>query len=170
MQRSQSDLVGMAFAGPDLQADFMNYKNAAIEEELGIDAKKLKVIKDVKAGWGDWAGPGAGGTTVVSTKILRQRDRLVAQIDAKANEDKSKRGDSKKPNVMLSDRRIKTAAKFKVEGREYRVKCCMCVGGGLLRERFLSSFLPWHHYLIYLLTLSLPLTPPHTLSLFSSLH
>ena len=35
----------------------------------------------VKAGWGDWAGP---GNTGVSTKILNTRNRLMQKVDEAA--------------------------------------------------------------------------------------
>jgi U3 small nucleolar RNA-associated protein 14 len=65
----------------------------------------------VKAGWGDWAGPGA---TLVSAKILKTRDRLLSKVEAEDAQQRAKRRDQKIPNVILSDRRIKTAAKYKV--------------------------------------------------------
>ena len=65
----------------------------------------------VKAGWGDWAGPGAAG---VSTKILNIRDRLLKKVEEETTEKKKGRKDAKMPNVMISDRRVKTAAKYKI--------------------------------------------------------
>ena len=65
----------------------------------------------VKAGWGDWAGPGATG---VSAKILNVRNRLLKKVDEETEEKKKGRRDTKRPNVMISDRRIKGAAKFKI--------------------------------------------------------
>lgn len=65
MQKSQTDLVQLAFAGPDFEDDFNRLKRQAIDDELGVDEKKMKILSSVKAGWGDWAGPGASGMYVV---------------------------------------------------------------------------------------------------------
>jgi len=111
--KSQQDLVNIAFAGPDLEDEFQSYKAKQVDSELGIDAKKKKIMADVKAGWGDWAGPDQG-VGFVSAKITKKRDRLVAQAEVEAEEKKKGRSDTKTPNVMMSDRRVKTAAKFKI--------------------------------------------------------
>ena len=111
MQKSQSDLVQLAFAGPDYEQDFQALKRDAVDAELGIDDRKLQIVKDVKAGWGDWAGPGA---SMVSDKILKTRDRLMRAAEGEAEAKRQKRQDTKKPNVVISDRRIKTAAKYKL--------------------------------------------------------
>ena len=68
-------------------------------------------MKDVKAGWGDWAGPGKE----VSQKILSKRDKLIAAAEADAARKKMGRKDTKMPNVVLSERRVKTASKFKLD-------------------------------------------------------
>eukprot|EP00605_Chrysophyceae_sp_TOSAG23-4_P000545 GSChrysophyteH1.ASY1.ANO1.614.1 assembled CDS len=111
--RAQEDLVNMAFAGPDLEDEFNQFKDKAVNDELGIDEKKKKIVQDVKAGWGDWAGPGPNGTQV-SAKILNKRDKLMKAAEEEAEQKRKGRKDTKMANVMLSDRRIKTAAKFKV--------------------------------------------------------
>lgn len=36
----------MAFAGPDLEADFLKMKGADIDEELGIEQKRNKILND----------------------------------------------------------------------------------------------------------------------------
>jgi U3 small nucleolar RNA-associated protein 14 len=64
---TKEDLVQIAFAGPDLEDDFQGFKDDAINDELGINEKRNKILSQVKAGWGDWAGPGASG---ISPKIL----------------------------------------------------------------------------------------------------
>jgi hypothetical protein len=38
--------VQMAFAGPDLEADFAKMKGADIDEELGIEQKRNKILND----------------------------------------------------------------------------------------------------------------------------
>ena len=45
---TQADLVQMAFAGPDLEAEFKAYKKQEIDGELGIDDKKMKILSEGK--------------------------------------------------------------------------------------------------------------------------
>ena len=40
--------MSMAFAAPDLEDEFKEMKNAAIEEELGISDKKKAILSDGK--------------------------------------------------------------------------------------------------------------------------
>jgi U3 small nucleolar RNA-associated protein 14 len=73
----------------------------------------LHHISAVKAGWGDWAGPGAGGMQI-SQKTLNKRDKLLTKVQ---NEHAAKvmgRSDAKMSNVMISGRRVKTASKYKI--------------------------------------------------------
>jgi U3 small nucleolar RNA-associated protein 14 len=44
--KTQQELVQMAFAGPDFEADFIAHKQQEIDRELGLDEKKLKILKD----------------------------------------------------------------------------------------------------------------------------
>ena len=44
LQKSQSDLVKEAFAGPDYEAEFQTEKISAVDDELGIDTKKQKIM------------------------------------------------------------------------------------------------------------------------------
>lgn len=46
--QTQADLVKLAFAGPDLEAEFKMYKKQEIDCEFGLDDKKMKVINDGK--------------------------------------------------------------------------------------------------------------------------
>jgi U3 small nucleolar RNA-associated protein 14 len=46
MQKSQQDLVNLAFAGPDYEADFEALKEKIIDEELNISDKKRKILSD----------------------------------------------------------------------------------------------------------------------------
>ena len=71
----------------------------------------LSVI--VKAGWGDWAGPGAGGMQI-SQKVLNKRDQLITKVQKEHDLKVVNRKDSKMMNVMLSNRRIKTSSKYKI--------------------------------------------------------
>lgn len=67
----------------------------------------------VKAGWGDWAGPGAGGMAI-SKKTLDKRDRLMTKVQSEHASKVLGRADSKMSAVMISNRRIKTASKYKI--------------------------------------------------------
>lgn len=48
MQKSQADLVKIAFSGPDYEADFDQYRNKQIDLELGTADKTAEVIKNGK--------------------------------------------------------------------------------------------------------------------------
>jgi U3 small nucleolar RNA-associated protein 14 len=94
--------------------------------------KKKKII--VKAGWGDWAGPGA---MKVSKKILSIRDRMITKIHTEHEQKKSLRLDTKKPNVIISEERLKNEAKYKIgeiphpftTREEYENSLLMPIGG-----------------------------------------
>jgi U3 small nucleolar RNA-associated protein 14 len=45
---TQADLVQMAFAGPDLEAEFHAFKKGEIDTEHGIDEKKTKILSEGK--------------------------------------------------------------------------------------------------------------------------
>lgn len=47
-QKTQNDLVQLAFAGPDLEKEFNKFKDTSIEDEFGIDKAKSKIISDGK--------------------------------------------------------------------------------------------------------------------------
>ena len=113
LSRSQAELVEAAFVGPDLEADFAALKNKAIDDELGLEEKRGKIVSEVKTGWGDWAGPGEVGISA-GTQTLLKRKRLLARVDEEAGRKKAGRRDAKKLNVVLSERRVKTASVFKV--------------------------------------------------------
>lgn len=112
---SQDDLVEIAFAAPDLESEFQTHKMGVINDELGIDEKKNAIINKVKSGWGDWAGP---GNTGINPKTQEKRNRLIKIQEEAADAKRKERSDVKNKqlsNVMLSDRRIKTASKYKIE-------------------------------------------------------
>ena len=46
IQKSQQDLVNLAFAGPDLEAEFETLKDKTIDEELNISDKKRKILTE----------------------------------------------------------------------------------------------------------------------------
>jgi len=114
-QTSQDDLVDIAFAAPDLESEYHTHKMGVIDDELGIDEKRNAVINQVKSGWGDWAGP---GNTGINPKTLEKRNKLIKVQEEAADAKRKQRSDIKNKqlsNVMLSDRRIKTASKYKIE-------------------------------------------------------
>jgi U3 small nucleolar RNA-associated protein 14 len=88
----------------------------------------------VKAGWGDWAGPGQTG---LSRRTLLRRDSLLQMAQAEDEEKRRLRKDNKMYNVVLSDRRVKTASKYKVAAiphpfttrEEYELSMKMPLGG-----------------------------------------
>eukprot|EP01034_Spumella_vulgaris_P021398 gene21398-27428_t len=112
MQKSQADLVKMAFSGPDLEAEFNAFKDREIDAEMGVDEKRNNILNTVKAGWGDWAGPGA--SEMVSQKIQDKRQKLLTQVQSENNKKKLVRKDNKILNVHINERRIKTASKYKI--------------------------------------------------------
>jgi len=67
----------------------------------------------VKAGWGDWAKPGVGGMTI-SQKTLDRRNTLITKIQTEHDSKVMSRSDRKMSNVMLSERRVKAASKYKI--------------------------------------------------------
>ena len=89
----------MAFAGPDLESEFATFKDAKISEELGVDKKRTQIAADVKAGWGDWAGPGQDN--MVSQKILDVRDRKMKGVEAEAELKKKGRKDTKVSDILM---------------------------------------------------------------------
>ncbi|CAE7661464.1 UTP14, partial [Symbiodinium microadriaticum] len=111
MQKSQNDLVKQAFAGPDLEAEFHELKEKAVDDELNISDKKRKIMTEDKAGWGDWAGPGLLG---VSASVVEKRRRLLKNLDEKKAEMRAGRKDGVLANVLLSEKRVKTASKYKI--------------------------------------------------------
>ncbi len=44
MQKSQADLVKMAFSGPDLEEEFNAFKEREIDAELGVDEKRMNIL------------------------------------------------------------------------------------------------------------------------------
>eukprot|EP00981_Chlorochromonas_danica_P015793 scaffold14461_cov250-Ochromonas_danica.AAC.3 len=112
-QKSQAELVAVAFAGPDLTADFATSKQQQIDDELGLKQKQLQIEKDLKAGWGDWAGPGAGGMQI-SPRLLQKREKAILKVQKENECKRMDRKDYKKQQVILSERRSKSAAKYKL--------------------------------------------------------
>ena len=77
---------------------------------------------------------------MVSDKIQRIRDKKLRAIAEEEEKKISARGDSKKPNVMISERRVKAAAKFVIADvphpftsrEEYERSLQMPLGGASL--------------------------------------
>ena len=120
--KTQGDLVGEAFAGgltelptvgPDTAEEFRQLKDREVEDELGAKEARSKINKTVQTGWGDWAAPGAAGVEA-GKKTVEKRKRLLVRVDDDIAKRKAARKDARKLNVILSERRIKTASKFKV--------------------------------------------------------
>jgi U3 small nucleolar RNA-associated protein 14 len=113
VDKSQEELVEEAFVGPDFEEEYQNLKSKAVEEELGVDKKRANIHKEVKSGWGDWASPGETGMIEGSSTLAKKR-RLMTRLDKDVAARKAKRLDAKKLNVMVSERRIKTASSLKI--------------------------------------------------------
>lgn len=118
--KSQTELVRLAFsgdenmAGPDYEADFQASKRQAVDDELGVSKSQEQILAQDKKGWGQWAGPGAKG--ISKGKKLKQELKLQ-QLGLELQDKRKKRADSQKKllNVIISERRIGTQAKYKVE-------------------------------------------------------
>ncbi len=95
------------------------------------------VFASVKPGWGEWAGIGLSG---ISEKAKASRERQIKKIDEESAEKRALRKDGKIFNVVLSDRRVKTAAKYKIgevphpftTREEYERSIQMPLGGEIL--------------------------------------
>lgn len=103
-------------------------------------------INAVRAGWGDWAGPGATG---IAPSSIRRRDKALQQLADESSTKKALRRDSKISNVMFSEKRVKTAAKFKVSAvphpfssmEEYERTMRMPLGGAFACRGLIFEFL-----------------------------
>jgi U3 small nucleolar RNA-associated protein 14 len=90
----------------------------------------------VKAGWGDWAGPGSMG---ISKRTLNRRDALMKAVNEEADKKRAGRLDSSKKmlNVMISEKLVKGHSKYKLADiphpfttrEEYEQSIKMPVGG-----------------------------------------
>lgn len=92
----------------------------------------------VKAGWGDWAGPGLTG---ISQRTQLRRDSMLKAAQEEDEIKRKARKDNKMYNVMISERRIKTASKYKLVDvphpyttrEEYERSIQLPLGGKLIR-------------------------------------
>lgn len=108
----------------------------------------LIFIFSVKAGWGDWAGPGG---MEVSKKILDKRNKLMMQVQKENEIKRLDRKDAKNSNVMISERRIADAAKYKINEVPYPFKS---------REEYERSLqLPLGGMVILVINIELPFSP-----------
>lgn len=104
-------------------------------------------VHTVKAGWGDWAGPGA--SEMVSQKIQDKRQKLLTQVQSENNKKKLVRKDNKILNVHINERKIKTAAKFKIADlphpftswEQYERSLQMPLGGAVLLSYLFCLFI-----------------------------
>lgn len=64
-----------------------------------------------KPGWGEWAGAGLSG---INAKTEASRKRQLSAMEEESAKQRAMRKDGKMMNVVISDRRIKTAAKYKI--------------------------------------------------------
>jgi U3 small nucleolar RNA-associated protein 14 len=105
---TQEELVRKAFVAPsekEVDEDFANEKEAMEEQEDANptrNKKKEKAMKTV-SGWGSWTGKGAPAP--------RPPRKLPKHLQAPALKiAKRKREDAKKPNVIVSEKRVKKLA------------------------------------------------------------
>ena len=103
---SQEELVKKAFSAPsgkEIDEEFAAEKRAI--EELEDEVPKLKKDKgpQTTSGWGSWAGQGAPEPTKRRLPPKLQPPPLKKQT-------KRQRTDAKRPNVIISEKRIKRTA------------------------------------------------------------
>jgi hypothetical protein len=126
------ELVAAMFAkggAVDAREHFSKLKETTIREEMededsarGVKRKKDSTLNggDGLSGWGDWAGEGAQKP---SARTMKRRKTKKAARDAvsKATFERrlSKRKDAKLPNVIISERRDKGLAQYKVKDVPY---------------------------------------------------
>ena len=138
---TQEELVRKAFATAqseqDIDDEFAQEK-AVVEEREDPLLRKQKKEKDLKtsAGWGSWAG--AGAPPPRPTKFPKK----LQPPESKNN--KRKRVDAKRPNLILSEKRIKkTADKFMLSEIPYpftsREEYERSMAGGVGREWNVTS-------------------------------
>jgi U3 small nucleolar RNA-associated protein 14 len=131
---TQEELVQRAFATQveqEIEEEFAKEK-ALVEQDEDPTRKLKKNTKDPSAsqGWGSWAGQGA------PAPIPRRLPKKLQPPEAK---NKRKREDAKKPNVILSEKRVKkTADKFMLSKIPYpftsREEYERSMSGGVGRE------------------------------------
>ncbi|KAI8906390.1 small-subunit processome [Gorgonomyces haynaldii] len=95
-QLSSYDIMKMAFANDDIQAEFDQEKDDIVNE----DAPKAEDV--TLPGWGDWSGPG--------TK--KSKRKVIIPPKPGQGIESSKRQDAKLKHVIISEKRQKKAAKF----------------------------------------------------------
>lgn len=103
----------------------------------------------MKPGWGDWAGPGQDAVAI-GQKTARKRERLLQQAEAESEALRKNRADSgqKLFNVMISERRVKSASKYKIDSiphpftsrEEYERSIQMPVGGTAFTPTYMHYF------------------------------
>ena len=74
----------------------------------------------MKAGWGDWAGPGVGlGSEMITKKKRQNRDKLIVKLNREHEIRAMERSDRGNASIIISEERLKAAAKYKVEAVPY---------------------------------------------------
>ena len=120
---SQAELVARAFAAPDFENEF----TASKEAQLGLEAK-AKAPEVESDGWGSWAGMGAppppssvNRKPAVASKAKHNDNNHQGPATAPSGgaPSPSSRTDRSLPLVMINQKRVKAAARLKVEQVPY---------------------------------------------------
>eukprot|EP00842_Homolaphlyctis_polyrhiza_P002731 jgi/Hompol1/3459/HPOL_003240-RA len=103
----QRDLMRLAFANDDVEADFEAKKQHEIDED-----HSAPIVQEVP-GWGDWAGP---GMDKINSKKNKAKAKAAEELAAKAAAEKEKaakkRKDGNLKHVIISEKKIKKASKY----------------------------------------------------------
>eukprot|EP00271_Cylindrocystis_brebissonii_P022634 TRINITY_DN878_c0_g3_i1.p1 TRINITY_DN878_c0_g3~~TRINITY_DN878_c0_g3_i1.p1 ORF type:complete len:1258 (-),score=449.77 TRINITY_DN878_c0_g3_i1:103-3876(-) len=105
---SQQDLLRRAFAGDDVEAEFDEEKEKALDEEVPRPEGPVTL-----PGWGQWAHVQAKKGP--PQWILKEREKLAKQREAALGS----RTDAKLKHVLISERLDKKALKYQHEGVPY---------------------------------------------------
>lgn len=105
---SNDELVRRAFATPDFETEFKDFKEDEVNASVSKGREKLP--GDV-AGWGSWAGEGAPAPSLAFIKRRREVEAAQAEKEDKL---KKARKDDRLPRVMINDKRQKRSAKYMV--------------------------------------------------------
>ncbi|KAL8655483.1 MAG: hypothetical protein Q9210_000841 [Variospora velana] len=92
------DLVGKAFAGDDVVAEFEK------EKEERMQSEDEQVIDETLAGWGTWVGAGIG-----KKAERRNKNRFLSKQEGVP---RAKRQDAKLDKVIINEKRVKKNSKY----------------------------------------------------------
>ncbi|EEC43255.1 predicted protein [Phaeodactylum tricornutum CCAP 1055/1] len=137
---TQEELVRKAFAAPsdkEIEEEFANEKDAIQDSEDPTRTRKKDKLSNTVSGWGSWTGKGAP-----PPKPPKKIPRHLLPPEQKLS--KRKREDATKPNVIISEKRIRrTADKFMISQIPYpytsREEYERAMVGGLGREWNVTS-------------------------------